>query len=147
MRKPRVSPPETPRASKTRVVGRPSKYEPRYCEEIIAFCRGGYSITAFAGSIGVARDTISEWATQHAEFSAAVKMAKAAATLAYEEAAARVRAKGGGPGTATMIIFGLKNMAPDDWREKSEVEHGVTNDLADLMKEIDGRTRGIPSSG
>jgi hypothetical protein len=33
-----------------------------------------------------------------------------------------------GQGNATLVIFGLKNMSPDDWREKQEVEHsgGVT---------------------
>ena len=42
-------------------------------------------------------------------------MAKANATLSLERDAMRVRQKGAGPGTATMIIFGLKNFAREDY--------------------------------
>lgn len=107
----------------SRKPGRPSAYDPALCEEIVVFCRGGHSLTGFAGHIGVCRETISEWARVHPEFSVAVRRAKAAATLAYELDAKRVRARGGGPGTTTMIIFGLKNMAPDDYTDKQAVEH------------------------
>jgi hypothetical protein len=34
---------------------------------------------------------------------------------------ARNNAKEGG-GSATLVIFGLKNMAADDWRERASVE-------------------------
>lgn len=100
--------------------GRPTKYRPEYCEELVAFCREGYSITGFAGEIGVGRETISEWARVHPEFSVAVSRAKAAATRAYEGDARHVRQHGGGGGQATLIIFGLKNMAPDDYADKQE---------------------------
>ena len=29
-----------------------------------------------------------------------------------------------GKGAATIAIFGLKNMAPDDWADKQQVDHG-----------------------
>jgi transposase len=103
--------------------GRPSKYDPAYCDEIVEFCSEGYSITAFAGKLRVSRSTITEWGDVHPEFSAAVKAAKAAASLWWEEQGRRVAKTGGGPGTATMIIFNLKNTAPDDYREKIETTH------------------------
>lgn len=103
--------------------GRPSKYKPEYCEQIIKFCSEGYSITGFAGSIGVCRDTIVEWARVHPEFSLAVQAAKAAAAYSYEKDAKRIRTDGGGPGSATIVLFGLKNMAPDDYSDKQQLEH------------------------
>lgn len=101
--------------------GRPTKYDPSFCDQIVDFCAQGYSLTAFAGSLGVARSTIQEWAKEHPEFSVACNAAKAAAAYKWEQRAGRVGEVGGGPGTAQVVMFQLKNMAPDDYREK--VDH------------------------
>lgn len=106
--------------------GRPSKYQESYCDLVIEHMGEGASLTSFAAEIGVARSSINEWMEEHPEFSEAVKIGKAKCS-AWWEKIGRVNAKEGG-GNATLVIFGLKNMAPDDWREKQEVEHsgGVT---------------------
>src|SRR3954462_2984672 len=124
-------------------VGRPTKYDERYCDDIVAFCRHGYSITAFAGHIGVARSTIQEWAGAHEEFSAAVKAAKAAAALWWEERGRTVAERGGGHGAATMVIFNLKNMAPDDYadRRQHEVSGGPVQIVIRLMMPAFDRER------
>jgi transposase len=117
-------------AAEKRPVGRPTKYEPRFCDELEAFMAQGYSATAFAGSIGVSRATIDNWTKEHPEFLEALSRAKAKRLLDWERAAHRVRDKGGGPGTAQIITFGLKNMGGDEWVDKQAVEHtgalGVT---------------------
>jgi hypothetical protein len=110
------------RRQATKKVGRPTKYDPSLCEAIVAFCAEGYSITAFAGSIGVARSTIQEWEGTYPEFSVAVKSAKAASAYWWETRGRKVAERGGGPGTATMIIFSLKNMAPDDFADRQNLE-------------------------
>ena len=70
--------------------GRPTKYDPKYCDEIIRFFDvQPYQIIDgkrvandlpflidFAMKIGVCDDTIVEWAKVHPEFSAAYKKAK-----------------------------------------------------------------------
>lgn len=84
-------------------------------------CAEGASLTSFAAEIGVCRDTISEWADVHEEFSAAAKRAKAACA-AWWETLSRENAQSG-KGNATLCIFGLKNMGAEDWRDKQEVEH------------------------
>src|SRR4051794_40772155 len=89
-------------------VGRPTKYDRRYCDDIVAFCRHGYSITAFAGHIGVARSTIQEWAGAHEEFSAAVKAAKAAAALWWERRGRAGAGRRGGHRSWAEGIFQLK---------------------------------------
>lgn len=100
--------------------GRPSKYDPAYCEEVIADGNIGYSLTAFAGKIGVDRDTITEWAKVHPEFSLAVKAHKAARTRFLETGLLNGDATGP---NVTSRIFALKNAAPEEWRDKHEVEH------------------------
>lgn len=101
--------------------GRPSKYDPAYCDQVVEIMADGYSLTAFAGTIRVHRGTLNEWMAVHPEFSEAVKKGKAACAV-WWESANRANALSG-QGNATSCIFGLKNMAPDEWRDKHEVEH------------------------
>lgn len=120
-----------PRPSRKGVGGRPTKYDPRFCDMLLEDMKQGFSITAFAGSIGVARSTINEWAEAHPEFSEALDTGKAVRLRFWEQTAINVAAKGtGGPGAASVITFGLKNMGGDEWKDKQEVEHigalGVT---------------------
>lgn len=103
------------------VVGRPSKYLPEYCEQVIEHMSDGASLTSFAAEIQVARSTINEWMGVHPEFSEAVKVAKAKCA-AWWEKLGRSGAMGGDV-NPTLVIFGLKNMAADDWREKQEMAH------------------------
>ncbi len=107
-------------AEETRPVGRPSKYKETYCDLVIESMSEGKSLTAFAADIGVARDTITEWADVHPEFSAAVKRGKAKCAAWWEERGRIMAQNGGGPGQATAVIFGLKNMGRDDWADRHE---------------------------
>lgn len=115
--------------------GRPSKYDPAYCDEIVEHCQGGASITSYAASIGVCRDTISEWANSHPEFSGAVKRAKAAAAAWYDTQA-RLAASGEGKGNPTLCIFGLKNFAPDDFRDVQEQKHSGEVTVNKIVREF-----------
>lgn len=107
----------------TRPVGRPSLYRPEYCDAVVAHMAEGASLTSFAAEIDVARDTLTEWATVHPEFSAAVKRAKAKCAAWWEKRGRDGAEKGALPGANTLIIFGLKNMAPDEWSDKQEIDH------------------------
>jgi hypothetical protein len=83
----------------------------------------GYSKTAFAGSIGVSRDTILEWAKGYPEFSGAVKQGEAARTRFLEM---ELLSADTGP-RVTSRIFALKNACPDEWRDKQEHAHTGAN--------------------
>lgn len=83
----------------------------------------GASIASFAAEIGVARSTINQWAEDYPEFSEALKKAKAKCAAWWETRLRALAVAGGGPGAATAVIFGLKNMASDDWRDKHDHEH------------------------
>ena len=103
--------------------GRPSTYSEAYCDLVIEEMAEGKSLTAFAAEIGVARSTINVWMEANPDFSEAVKIAKAKCASWWEAKGRQMATSGGGPGQATAVIFGLKNMAPDDWREKVHNEH------------------------
>ena len=100
--------------------GRPSDYDPSYCDEVVDFLKDGFSLAAFAGHIGVARSTVYKWADEHPEFSDAVKTGQAGAVLWWEKAN-RASATNG-QGNPTSIIFGLKNRAADEWRDVKATE-------------------------
>jgi hypothetical protein len=102
--------------------GRPTKYDPGFIDSIVEFMGRGYSLTAYAGEIGVHRETLLNWGQEHPEFFDAIKRGKAArvkcleTTLLLGETGPKV----------TGHIFALKNADPDEWRDKHEYEHGGT---------------------
>lgn len=105
--------------------GRPSKYDEIYCDQVVTHMANGASLTSFAAEIDVARSTLNEWMDNHPEFSEAVKRGKAKCAAWWEKANRGLAM--GGAGNATSCIFGLKNMAAEDWRDKQDVEHTGRN--------------------
>ena len=126
--------------------GRPTLYDPKYCEMVIADMTKGYSLGAFAGLIGVSRATINVWMTAHPEFLEAVSRGKSSRLRDWEGVALEMRAKGGGPGGATITMFGLKNMGAGDWdaAEKTDVnlsgkvQHSPDDAFRELIVAMEG---------
>src|SRR5579863_9416721 len=58
--------------------GRPTRYRPDFCESVIAYMGQGFSLAAFAGSIGLAVDTVYGWTQTVPEFREAAAIARAA---------------------------------------------------------------------
>lgn len=113
--------------------GRPTDYKPEYCEAVIEHMKEGASLTSFAASLNVARSTINVWMDANPEFSEAVKAGKAHCAAWWEKVSRSNAVEGGG--NATLCIFGLKNMAPDEWREKQEIEHSGSIDINKMSDE------------
>lgn len=101
--------------------GRPSLYKPEYCDAIVEHMAEGASATSFAASIGVCRETITKWTQEHPDFLLALKRGKAACAAWWEKTNRALAITG--QGNATACVFGLKNMAADDWRDKHELAH------------------------
>lgn len=91
----------------------------------------GASMTSFAAEIGVARSTLNEWAGEYPAFSEAVKIGKAKCA-AWWERLGRQGAQGGDV-NPTLVIFGLKNMAADDWRDKAQIDHTTNGESINAM--------------
>jgi len=105
-----------PEAVSTR--GRPSKYDPDFCDMVEETMRAGFSKMAAAGRLGVCYNTIRAWMDEHPEFLQAVKRGEAART---EKLEADLLSAETGP-QVTSRIFALKNAAPDEWRDKQQTE-------------------------
>lgn len=110
-----------------RPVGRPSLYDPAYCVSVVEHMATGASLTSFAAEVDVARSTINEWMEAHPEFSEAVKRAKAKCAAWWEKRGRTIAESGAAPGANTLVIFGLKNMAADDWADTQQVDHRSTD--------------------
>jgi hypothetical protein len=114
--------------------GRPTKYEDRFADECVEFMGQGYSLTAFAGSIGIARATINNWMAEHPEFLEATRVGQAKRTMKLEQGLISGES---GP-KVTGHIFALKNADPEGWKDKQEVEHsgGVTIQATDADERL-----------
>ena len=99
--------------------GRPTDYRAEYCERVEDLMALGYSKMAAAGDCGVSYQTFKNWMEAHDEFLAAVKRGEAKRTMKLEADLLKAET---GP-QVTSRIFALKNAAPDEWRDKQEVEH------------------------
>ena len=105
--------------------GRPSKYKPEFCEQVIEYGKEGMSLHEMALELDICYDTLNEWRKEKPEFSDAVKKA-----LTYSqgwwERLGRTAASGYVNNfNATAYIFNKKNRFPADWRDKQEVAQTV----------------------
>ncbi len=113
--------PDFAEATKTMTRQHPNLlYRDAYCDEVVDFLKDGHSLAAFAGHIGVSPDTLYEWMKTHPEFAEAVKRAKAKSILWWERRLLDLAQTG--QGNAAAITFGLKNRAPQEWRDKTHTE-------------------------
>lgn len=74
-----------PKAVVTPAVGRPSKYDPVYCEQVEKLCKLGATDAEISEFFDVSESTINLWKKEHPEFSESVKKGKilADAEVAY----------------------------------------------------------------
>jgi hypothetical protein len=84
-------------------------------------------------------DDVSSSAERHSEFAEAFKRAKAAAARWWEERAHAATRRGASGGQVAMMIFMLKNHAPDEYRDRFEVtgKDGGALSLQLLLKSLD----------
>jgi len=107
-------------------VGRPTLYKPEYCKELLIHMQKGLSFEAFAGKIGVCRQTLYTWAEKHPEFIDAKKIATEMSRLFWEEAVIERLHDAQGFNT-TAWIFNMKNRF--GWRDKVEQEIKATGTI------------------
>lgn len=102
--------------------GRPSKYDPSFCDVVIKCGEEGETLAGMADACDVLRETLVEWAKSHPEFSDAVKVGLQK-SQAWWERKGREATFGGVEGfNATSFIFNMKNRFKEDWRDKHETE-------------------------
>ena len=91
-------------------------YKARYCLDVIDFMGRGYSLTAFAGEIGVSRAVLDRWAETHPPFATAVERAEARRARVLE--GRLLHTKGGG--AVSLHRDALKAAAPKHVRRDGQ---------------------------
>jgi hypothetical protein len=120
--------------------GRPSKYDPAFCERVIASGAEGKTLAEMANDLDVSRETLNDWRKDNEEFSDAVKRGLDKAQ-AWWENNGRIATFGGCEGyNATSYIFQMKNRFRDDWRDKVDTDnkHSGTIGLETVTRRVVG---------
>lgn len=123
----------------------PTKYKKEYAEQLVKHMAQGYSYESFAGAIGVHRSVMYDWEKRYPKFAEAKALAFDKCRLTWEGIALKNCIEGSG--SATQIIFQLKNRFPKDYRDQKEIvgnpdlpihtktEKIVKHDLSKLSEE------------
>ena len=70
----------------TGIGGRPSLYQPEFCQRVVEMGAEGLSMAQMAARLGVAKASLYDWAIAHPEFSTALAYARTAAQAWWEDA-------------------------------------------------------------
>ena len=142
--------------------GRPSKYAPAFADQAEKLCKLGATDLELAEFFDVDVRTIYRWKALHEEFCQALKAGKDVAderverslynrAVGYTHEAVKIFMPAGAkepvyapyqehvPPDPTSCIFWLKNRRSEEWRDAKQLDVGVTDALADLIKEVDER--------
>ena len=99
--------------------GRPTKFTKAICNELVAARANGESLTEACAKIGITRETANVWRKKYKAFSDAEKKAREASAIWWENTMRGISR--GKKGNVTASIFMMKNMFPDDYRDRKEV--------------------------
>jgi transposase len=122
----RAKKPEAPKpepAEPRRKIGRPSKYDPAFCERVLELGREGKSKTQIAAAIDVSRVTLGTWGEQHPDFLAALKRARELELAWWENVGQKHMLA---PGfNATAFIFQMKNRFREEYRDVQTIDSTI----------------------
>lgn len=130
-------------------------YRTKFCNQCINAGARGYSLTAFAGLLGISREKLDQWAESHPQFAEAIGAHKAKRAKFWEDELARIARQGGKTGSTTMVMFALKSLAgedygasaseatsaatggePGEWNGHHTTEHVLSDDSAEKLKDL-----------
>jgi hypothetical protein len=103
-----------------RPVGRPTKYKPEYCEQIIQLGKEGKSIAQMASFFDVDKASIFDWAAAHEDFSTALACARAHSQTWWEDKAQQNLASR--DFNAQLWLKSVASRFRDDYTERTQTE-------------------------
>ena len=101
--------------------GRPTKYDPAFCDLVIEHGKAGKSKAWIAAEFDVCRQTLENWEAEHPEFLDAMARARLYSQRWWED-----KGQDGMEKREFNASIWSRSMAarfPDDWTEKKGVEH------------------------
>lgn len=104
--------------------GRPTKYNPDFCDVVREVMAKGYSKEAVAGHLQISKDTLYAWEKEHKDFSDALKHGVELSRKFWEKIALDhiTHTAKGKQLNSTVWIFNMKNRF--GWSDKKEIELG-----------------------
>ena len=123
--------------------GRPSKYDPAFCDLVIELGEQGKSRTQMARTLGTSRKVMLEWEEAHPEFRNALACAADLAQAWWEDAGQNGIMMGKDFNAAT-YQFCMRNRFRADYTEKVEVKHDGSIAFSNLWQLVgQGKAEGI----
>lgn len=116
-------------------MGRPSKYDPAFCDVVIELGEQGKSHAQMARTLRVSKVTMLEWTKKHPDFLNALKEADSYSQAWWEDQGQLGMAMGR-DFNATAFIFQVKNRFKDDYSDKIEVKHDATAAFAKIWQAV-----------
>jgi len=116
--------------------GRPTSYDPKFCEMLIEHMAKGYSFESFGSVTDTCKDTLYEWVKVHPQFSDAKKRATEKSRYWWESQGIdnilnKKQMTKDWEGNTVLVetslnaaawIFNMKNRFKEEWRDKQEIE-------------------------
>jgi hypothetical protein len=105
-------------------IGRPTKYDPAFCEIAIELGRKGKSRESIAANLGVSWSTLLGWTESHPEFQEALENAKILEMDYWEELGSQhiVEVPGGPKLNTGVWNKSMSARFPHKWRDNSKME-------------------------
>ena len=123
--------------------GRPTGYDPAFCDEVIAWGREGKSKAWMASRLEVARQTVDNWCSEFPEFMDAMTRARDYAQAWWEDVGQNniLSTTGLGGSSLNSGVYSRSMAArfPDDWREKSGLDLSGQLDVNSKIERITRR--------
>lgn len=142
-------------------MGRPTKYNVNYHPLLVeSLARNGFTDKEISEKIGISEKTLNNWKNKYPDFLQSLKRGKEhivgklehalyESALGYEvkEEEGYIDKESGEYVTKTVKfkhvaknvtaqIFALKNLAPERWREKQQIDHTIDEATADIIASI-----------
>jgi hypothetical protein len=116
--------------------GRPTSYDPKFCEMLIEHMAKGYSFESFGSVTDTCKDTLYEWVKVHPQFSDSKKRATEKSRYWWESQGIdnilnKKEMTKDSEGNTVLVetslnaaawIFNMKNRFKEEWRDKQEIE-------------------------
>jgi len=113
---------------------RPTKYDPAFCEKVVAWGRDGKSRAWICDELGVVRQTLKNWEAEHPDFLVAMERAKLGEQRHFEDAGqAGMYSK---DFNASIWSRSMAARFPDDWREKNDLNLSGTLQVTEVKRTI-----------
>ena len=116
-----------PISTEKKPVGRPTEYDPAFCEVVIEQMGLGYSKEATAGYLRISKDTLYKWAARHKEFADAISIGESLSQRHWENKLVdySVHTKNGKQINGQVFNLNMKNRF--GWADKQETKTEEVN--------------------